>query len=473
MNRNKLLVKNTIIYAIGNFGSKFLTFLLVPFYTYYLSTGDYGYFDLITTTVLLLVPAITLQINDGLYRFLLDSKNNNETSSIISNSLFITLRNLFFFNVIYIIIIQFIDFQYEYLILLQINFNVISALWTQISRGLRKNIEYSISGIIGTLIILFSNIIFITLMHLKVGSLILSNVISFIVILIYMEYKLKIRKYISYKLCNKKIKKELLLFSIPLIPNVISWWFMNVSDRYFLRLYKGIEANGIYAVSNKFPAILIMVNSIFYLAWQESAISEYNSKDRNKFYSNMFNIMTSIEFTTVIVLLPLTKFAMKYIISNKFDTAVLYIPFLYIGTILNAFSSFYGTGYLSAKDTKGAFYTSLIGGIVNIVLNIILIPVIGIQGASLSTMVSFLITWLLRIFQTKKYFHIYVNKIKLLSLSFISAIYIFLYYYNNIILELILLLLSFVIFFLYNKNLLHKLSKYINNKFFVNKNNHC
>ncbi|AGK95874.1 lipopolysaccharide biosynthesis protein [Clostridium pasteurianum] len=464
MNRNKLLVKNTIIYAVGNFGSKFLTFLLLPFYTYYLSTGDYGYFDLITTTVTLLIPIITFQITDGLYRFLLDSKNDNDISRVVSNSFFITLTNLFFFNVIYIIFVQFKSFQYEYLILSQINFNIISAFWAQISRGIRKNAEYSISGIVGTIIVLSLNIIFIIVFHFGVASLILSNIISCIGVIIYLEFRLKICKYIRYSLYDKKLKKELLLFSIPLIPNLVSWWFMNVSDRYFINLYKGIEANGIYAVSNKFPAILIMVNAIFSLAWQESAISEYKSKDRNKFYSNMFNILMIIEFTSVIVLLPLTKFAIKYAVNDKFHEAALYIPFLYVATILNAFSSFYGTGYLSTKDTKGAFYTSSIGGIVNVIFNIILIPVIGIQGASISTMISFFVMWILRIFQTKKYFTIYINKIKLLSLSLISALYIFFYYNNNIMVEIFLLIISFIIFLVYNKNLVSKTIKYLTNK---------
>ena len=454
MTREKTLIKNTIIYAVGNFGSKFLTFLLLPLYTYYLTTGDYGYFDLITTTVWLIIPLITFQINDGLYRYLLETNNTKECSDYISNSFFIELKNLLLFNLVYIILIQFKSFRYDYIILLQIDFGIMSGLWAQISRGLKRNFEYAMSGIISTIIILVSNIFFITYMKYGVGSLIISNVLASIIIVIYIDYKLKIRKYIKYKLQNKNIKKQLILYSIPLIPNVISWWLMNVFDRYFLNFYIGIEANGIYAVANKFPSILIMVNSIFYLAWQESAIGEYNSKDKNIFYSKMFNLLVVLEFTTVLILLPFTKFIMKYIVKNNFYSAWLFIPFLYFGAIFNAFSSFYGTGYQSSKETIGAFYTSVYGAVINIILNIILIPVIGIQGASLSTMVSFLIMWLARLWQTKKYFKITIHKNKIISLLALSLIYTLFYYLNIDYMNYLLMILSLIFFILYNKKLL-------------------
>jgi O-antigen/teichoic acid export membrane protein len=461
MSKEKTLLKNTIIYSIGNFGSKILSFVLLPFYTYYLSTNDYGYFDLITTTVMLLTPIITFQIFDGLYRYLLDSKNDDEFSNIISNSFFIVIRNLIIFIIVYVIFVQFKSFRYQYLILSQLGLGILTSFCLQISRGIKRNIEYSISGILSTIIVLASNIIFITVMNLRVGSLIMSNILAYVVVIIYLEWKLKLHKYLKIKLNNKAIKKQLVLYSIPLIPNLISWWFMNVSDRYFLALYKGIEANGIYAISNKFPSILIMLNSIFSLAWQESAITEYNSKDRNKFYTKMFNVLISIEFTSVIILLAFTKFIMTFMVNNKFSSAWLYVPFLYMGTIFNSFSSFYGTGYMSSKDTIGAFSTSVFGGIINVIINVISIPIIGIQGAAFSTMISFLVMWVARLLQTRKYFKIDIDLKKFILLSSLSILFIVFYYINNNILEVIMMILSIIITFIFNKDLINKVMKFM------------
>lgn len=469
MSKEETLIKNTIIYAIGNFGSKILSFLLLPFYTYYLSTNDYGYFDLITTTILLLTPIITFDLYNGLYRYLLESKNKHEATNIISNSFFITIRNIIIFNVLYFIYIQFKSFRYEYLILLQIDFGILLGLWSQIARGLKKNIQYSISGIISTIVILAFNILLITIMNLKVEALIISNILSSVITIAYLEWCLKISRYIKLKFNSKITKKKLMIFSIPLIPNVISWWLMNVSDRYFLTFYKGVESNGIYAISNKFPSILFMLNSIFYLAWQESAISEYDSNDRNLFYTKMFNLLMSLEFTTVIGLIAFTKFIMKLMIDGKFESAWRFVPFLYIATIFNTFSSFYGTGYLSSKDTIGAFYTSVIGGIVNVIMNFALIPLIGIQGASFSTMIAFLIMWVVRVWQTRKYFKISIDYRRLILLSFISILFVILYYVNKMSVDIVMMILSVVIFFIFNKNLFEKINEMLKKVFLKNK----
>ncbi len=463
MSREKTLLKNTIIYATGNFGSKILSFLLLPFYTHYLSTNDYGYFDLITSAISLLIPIITFEINEGLYRYLLDAKNDEEVNNYVSNSFYIVVRNLLIFNLVYLFFVQIKSFQFEYIILLQVNLNIISGFWAQIARGLRNNAEYSVSGIISTIVTLGLNIIFITVMNLRVGSLIFSSILSSIAVIIYLDYKLKIHRYLKLNI-NKKIKNQLLVFSIPLIPNVISWWFMNVSDRYFLAYFVGIEANGIYAIANKFPSILMMVNSIFSLAWQESAISEYESDDRDKFYTKMFDILISLEFASIIILLAFTKLMFRYLVDIKFFSAWVYVPFLYFGAVFSIFSSFYSAGYLSAKDTKAAFYTSIFGGLVNVILNIILIPLIGIQGASISTMISLLVMWVTRAWHTKKYFRVYINIRKIIMLFICCIVFIFTYFNNNKLLEFIMMFLAVAISLLLNRKLIKKLSTKLKRK---------
>lgn len=84
MNRNKILFKNILTYALGNFGSKFLGFILLPSYTHYLSVSDYGYLGLISVSVSFIIPIITFQIFDGLYRFLLGVDSIEERKKVIS-----------------------------------------------------------------------------------------------------------------------------------------------------------------------------------------------------------------------------------------------------------------------------------------------------------------------------------------------------------------------------------------------------
>lgn len=81
MNQYKKLFNDSIVFAIGSFGSKLITFFLVGFYTYYLSKSEYGTADLLINSVNLLLPVVSLSVSEGVLRFVLDSKNTLEKVS--------------------------------------------------------------------------------------------------------------------------------------------------------------------------------------------------------------------------------------------------------------------------------------------------------------------------------------------------------------------------------------------------------
>ncbi|MGP7818706.1 oligosaccharide flippase family protein [Niallia sp. 01092] len=454
MSREATLLKNTIIFAIGNFSSKFLGFLILPLYTAYLNSSEYGYYDLIVSTASLLLPIISFQIYDGLYRNLLEVEELEEKKKNISATIYIIVRNLVIFNVLYLLVDILLPFKNSSLILLFINVFIIYTAYLQIARGFKQNAVFSIAGIINTVLVVLFSLYFIILLNLKVSGLLLSMILSYFICIVYLEVKLKVIRYIRFSKGDKKVGSLLIAYSLPLIPNTISWWIMNVSDRYLLTHFAGVEANGLYAIANKFPAILLAINSVFYLSWQESSITEYEAKDRNEFYTKMFNNLVVFQFSFVLVLIAFTKPMMQLLVNAEFYAAWKYVPALYIGAVFFAFSSFYGTGFLSTKKTKGAFYSSVFGSIANILLNIILIPFIGIQGAAISTMLAFIIMWIIRMKQTKTFFQITIKKIPFLILVSLILLEIIGYYLDYLVLDYILMIASLISFLLLNKNLI-------------------
>ena len=465
MKREEKLAKNTIIYGIGVFGTKFITFLLLPLYTYYLSIEDYGRYDIIITSIGLIALIITMQLECGVYRFLLDCKNKNEIKKVISNSFFIVVLNLIVFNLGYVVIFNyFSSLSFKYIILFQINFLIIATFLAQIARGLKYNMVYSINGIIITIVTIATNIICLVFLKLGLVSLLYAGTISNIISILYLNRKIKIFSYLDLKFRDKKIKNNILKYSIPLIPNAICWWFMNVSDRYLLNEYMGNSANGLYAIANKLPSIIMLVNYIFYLAWQESAITEYESKDTKKYYTKMFNSYVKFQCSSLIVLLAFTPILFKIMVDAKFYEAYKYVPFLYMGSLFYGFSSFYGVIYDGSKNSKGAAYTAIVGAVFNIVINIIMIPKWGIQAAAFSTMISFLIMWILRIIDTKQYVKISINIKQLVILTIGLILFIILYYQSNIIIQGGTIIFSLLIFYLINKQLILKIFKNLKSK---------
>ena len=134
------------------------------------------------------------------------------------------------------------------------------------------------------------------------------------------------------------------------------------------------------------------------------------------------------------------------------------MPVLLIGVAFATFSAFFGTGYLSAKKTIGAFSTTIYGAIVNVVLSIILVPKIGLHGATAGIAAGFFVTWLLRVYQTKKYFDIVFRKSEMtviMCLVAISSLLIF--YVDNLYGLFTFVLIAMGAFVIFNLTLLRKL----------------
>lgn len=450
MNSYKKLLNNSIIFAIGNLGSKIIGILMVPLYTYYFTTIDYGRLDLITTTVNLIVPICTLSIFEATFRFAMDKSENPK--SILTNSLLVTLIGIF----ILFLLSPFFNFNesisksYLYVLLL-ISFQSIQVLLAQFVRAVNYIKLFAINGIIMAISLAGLNII--SIVYLKMGlngyllSLVLSNLLAIIIFIIFG----KLWRFIDITLIKKDIIYQLLLYSIPLIPNTFLWWLTNVSNRYFIVFFIGASANGLFAVANKIPTLLSMLNSIFTQAWQISAVEEFDKKDKN-FYSEMFNALAFLLFFGSSIILVVLKPVFSIIISNSFYDSWKYVPVLLLGVIYSSFSNFYGVNYLAAKKTLGVLKTTIYGGMANIVLNLILIPMLGLNGAGLATMVSFCIIWLFRIKDSKNIIIINIDLKKMLIMHFILFFQILVLYINfSLLLEILLNLILMISFMVVGK----------------------
>lgn len=408
MNSYKKLLKNSSIFAIANLGTKLISIVLVPLYTYVLTTEQYGSIDLIITTISLLIPIITISIFNSVLRFTMDPNCNKK--EILNSSIRVSIIGYTILLVLYPVLkkINFIseNINLFYIILCIQSFNSILSNFT---RAIDKVKIFAFNGILNTSVMISLNIILIVKFNMGIKGYLISIIIAEFISCIYLLYFGKLIKFFDFNSYNKTLTKQMLKYSIPLIPNSMMWWIMNVSDRYMIGLILGIESNGLYAIANKIPSLLNIANSIFFQAWQLSAIEESNNKYKSNIYSNVFNVFSTTMILGTSFIVIFIKFIMKSFVNIEFYNAWKAAPFLLLSTVFSSFSSFLGTNYIAMKKTEGIFKTSLIGAIINIILNIILIPIIGLVGAALSTMFSFLCVWIIRHYKTKTFVNININ----------------------------------------------------------------
>lgn len=296
MDRYSYLLKNIGLLTIGNFSTKILSFFMVPLYTNVLTTTDYGNYDLISTTVTLLIPIFTLNIMDGTLRYSLDNELNKTSVFTISLQYYVkaVLGIIFLLTVNYFT--NFIPILNTYRLFLFFQFILIafSGILSSFSRGIDKVKEVSISGILGSFVCIILNLIF--LLFIKIGLIgyFWANIGGVLAQVLYLFIVIKAWNYINLKKLDIDIKEKMLSYSIPLIANNIAWWINNVSDRYIITWICGVALNGIYSVSYKIPSILSILQSIFQQAWTLSAVKDYSSQDRDEYFTKIYNMLNYI-----------------------------------------------------------------------------------------------------------------------------------------------------------------------------------
>lgn len=449
-NKSQSLAKGMLIYAIGNFGTKILSFLIVPLYTYYISTEDMGVYDLLLSTIQLLCPLITMQIADAAYSWII--RGTEDARDCIRSSMsLLTMNSVLAVLVTTVVhIIHPIPYFWQFLALM-VSYNALSVI-QKLLRGLKNQRLFATSGIAYTAIFLVLNVVQICVLHKGVGSLLISAFIAN-VLTIGLIYCLEKRIRVNFIRKPKfAIVKAMLAFAIPLIPNQLSWWVINSSDRYIITAFLGFSATGIFAIAHKFPSILQLVLSLFTTSWQDLAVADNDKPDT--FYGDVFHRLYVIAFTLLLPVIPATKLVITWFMEDSYHAAAGYVAFLYLGTVFQAFSSFYGVGYLRGKDTKQASATSIYGALINIVVHVSLVKFIGLQAASVSTFLGFLVMWLIRERQNRKELNITIAWPKFLLCAIPVVILSVASCYTNTATDCILTGAGALAFLMINRNFL-------------------
>ena len=458
MKGSKYLVKNIGLLTISQFGTKLLSFFLVPLYTNVLSTEEYGTYDFFNTTIMLLIPLLTLNICDAALRFSLDKDADNKDVLTISiKYLMIGILSISVLSIINQITNLFpIINLYLFQFLLLYFGSAITGLLSGFARGIDKVKSVAISGVLGSATMLILNIVFLLPLKMGLNGYFAANIIGLLVQSVFLIISMKAWKYFGLtSVKNKSLTRNMLAYSIPLIVNNISWWVNNASDRYVVIWLCNMAANGIYSVSYKIPSILTIFQSVFSQAWTLSAVKDFDAEDKSGFFSKMYNLYNACMTLICSMIIILSKLIARMLYAKEFYIAWRYSPLLLIAVVFGALSGYIGGIYTAVKDSKAFAKSTLYSAIINTILNIILVKAIGIMGAAIATAVSFAFVWALRVITVKKYIRLNLNLKRDIITYLIMVVQsvILLYVNESAILYITEMLLFIVLLCFYKKEL--------------------
>ncbi|WP_288760842.1 polysaccharide biosynthesis C-terminal domain-containing protein [uncultured Lacticaseibacillus sp.] len=405
-NNSRKLISNLVTFAIGNLGSKLISFILIPIFTRYLSPDAFGQVDLITTTVNMLLPITALSIADAVFRFVMDH-DANVVSFFSTGISFTMLMCMVAFAVAPLL--QYFGVEFPWLIVIYLCLGLIQALLQNFIRGIGLVRLFALNGLLSSILLACFGIFEIVYLRNGVQGYLLALILATFFSVLFLISVAHLWKYFDVRLISRLVLGKMLLYSVPLIPNAFFWFFTNDASRFFIVYFVGLSANGIYAVATKIPTILNVFYTIFSQAWQISAVDELGKKDSPQFFSKVFNLNISMSVVLIGGILVFIQPIMRIYAAKSFFSAWEIIPSLLIAAFFSNLSSFLGTVYLATKRTSGIMKTTIYGMLVNVVLNLILIPLLGIQGAGIGAAIGFAFVTFIRLLDTRKVIHISVN----------------------------------------------------------------
>lgn len=455
--KSRRLVKNTFIVGLGSIASKGIIFLMAPLFSRWLSVEDYGSFDLITTYVSLLLPFCTLSIAEAVFRFLLDDMHEGNRKKTISGGFYLSMVGYLGFLAIYGVLSLLWDrIHFEWPICLLLFTQILSTFFSEVARGLKRVGLYSVFSLVSVVLLSTFSTVFLLGFKWGLNGIVLGYSLAYFISAVGLFIATKAYHFISPKEIRSRPVKEMLKYSWPLIPNSISWWVVNVSDRLIINNIINLAANGIYAVANKIPAIVNVLFSVFQVSWVQSASETVKDDDYAQYCNNVFNRLIPFIFSSATVLVSGNFLFYRFFFDVKYAEAYYYSPILIVAAGISCLGQFMGGIMIAKKETKQNGFTNIVAAASNIAINLIMVRRFGLYAASVSTLLAYSILVALRYIMIQKHVRLRINKLSLLAILLTVAVFVGVYF-NNLILNVALLLSSIVIFLILNKDMIKKI----------------
>mgnify|MGYP000874960694 CR=1 FL=1 len=399
MNRKKLFKDNMLVYGLGGIISKIIPLIMVPIITALMPNSSYyGLSDLSNTVVSLFSALALMGMYDAMYRMFFEKDDIGYKKDICSSAFVFTLMTSAFVFAMMLIFQKQISYlfyddnQYGYLVMICAASVLIGSTNSIISAPTRMQNKKWVFLIMNTIspIVSYSISIPLILNGYYITALPLSSFIS--ALTCELSFGIMNKQWFSFKRVNWHYVKEMLKIAIPLLPNFIFYWIFNSSDRIMITHMMGTEYSGIYAVASKFGQISQLIYTAFAGGWQYFAFSIMKDKDNTKVISKVFEFMLLVSLVTTLLGTSFAKWGVQILFKEEYWSCYICIPYLYLSPLLLMLYQIGTNQLLVIKKTWPNILILGVGALLNVALNFLLIPLMGIEGASISTFIGYFVS---------------------------------------------------------------------------------
>ncbi len=441
MSREKELIKNTAVISFGKLCTQFVSFLLLPLYTSILTTQEYGVYDVYGTYISLLLPVLFWQIEQAVFRALIDERGKeHESDVLISTAVLFVAGQCGMVSLVYAAVRFLLPEAYRIFLLTNTIAAIFSGIMLQLARGLGDSGTYAVGSFLSAVTTVAANVVLIVLFRMGARGLFLSYFLGNVLCGAYVFGKKRLYRRIHLSLFRWRKWREMLEYSLPLVPNALSWWVLGAADKNIVHVVFGDSANGILAVSTKFSSVYSSFYSIFNMTWMESAALSKDDADRDAYFSEIIDTAFCFLGAVILGILAAMPFVFPLLVNARFEEAYAQIPIYLIASLFYSLIGLFSAVYTAYKATKEVAKTSFFAAAINIAVHLLLIRSIGLYAASISSAVAYASMALYRFFDVRKYIRLSVNRGAWAGIFLMGGITLVSYYRNQLVWNVVTLL---------------------------------
>ena len=403
--RYRPLLKDTLIFGLGNLGTKLILFLMVPLYTNYMTDAEYGIADLVFSGAQLIAPFLSVVIFDAIIRFGLSEKERKEDIILVGVIVWI-LAAIFGLILTPVVGIYKAISEWKWYLYVYVISNIADSIGYCYLKAKGKNKIYALLSIIQTALMASLNVYFLVTRNMGIRGYLLAYIISEVAIDICLIVAADIFKDLRTARFDRDLFRRMIFFSSPLILNNVSWWVIQSSDKVMVEAMVSASALGIYTAAAKIPALINVMVNIFQQAWGISAVKEYESSNDKEYYSNVLRYLFLFVSGACIFFVGIMKLFMNHYVGKDFIDAWHYVPLLLVSAVFAGVAGYFGSMYGALKKSINNMFSTMTAAILNIIVNFALIPAMGIWGAVIGTFVAYLTIAFLRLYDVKRFIKI-------------------------------------------------------------------
>lgn len=399
MKKLKLFIENFLVYGLGGIISKIVPLIMVPIVARLMPTSDYFGLSDMSNTVISFASAIAIMgMYDAVYRMFFEKDDEEYKKTVCSTALtftFITSLVIFVAMIIfkdYIAKVFFSDRKYAYIVYLSAIATLVGATNSIVALPTRMQNKRKIFLITNTISPVLSYAVSIPM--LLAGYYTIALPLAGVVSGITMELTFYVLNRNWFKLghFDSKLLKQLLIIAVPLLPEFLIYWIFNSCDKVMITNMIGIGAAGIYAVGSKLGHASQLIYRAFAGGWQYFAFSTMNEDDQVKSNSMVFEYLGLISFIASAFICAWSFVIFKYVFPEEYLSGYIVAPYLFLAPLLQMLYQVISNQFLVIKKTWPEMLILLSGAVVNVIINYALIPILGIEGASIATLVGYVVS---------------------------------------------------------------------------------